>query len=69
MISGATNKISLYSQLRHFANGFRPGRPAAGWPLLCPRPAPVPSLKKFPRPGTILRFGLVPVDQRLRFCR
>lgn len=28
MISGATNKNSLYSQPRHFANGFRPGWPA-----------------------------------------
>lgn len=56
MISGATNKFSLYSQARHFANGFRPGRPACLAPRVRPRPFPH-AVEKVPTPGNDFASG------------
>ena len=56
MISGATNKISLYSQPRQFANGFRPGRPACLAPRVRPRPSPH-AVEKVPTPGNDFASG------------
>lgn len=52
MISGATNKFSLYSQPRHFANGFQSPSP---WPPRLFARARGP-FEKVPTPGNHFAF-------------